>query len=115
MIPATYNLPTGYRGDTYGPIIFKFFDASGNAKSLDGSTGYLQVREGFGISPALLWSTTDSSMLISGNQVTLNAKNGDCTLIQPKNYSYDLQLSSGNTTITYLRGSLPFINDITQI
>lgn len=115
MVPASYNLPTGYRGDSYGPIVFKFFDASGSGISLSGVSGHLQVKEGLGLSTVLSWNTLDYSMTITGNEVRLNPKIGSCMLMQPKTYFYDLQLSSGQMTRTYLKGSFPFIGDITQI
>ena len=49
MVPAIYNLPTGYRGDSYGSIVFKFFNSSGNGIALDGVSGNLQVKEGPGL------------------------------------------------------------------
>ena len=115
MVPAIYNLPTGYRGDSYGPIVFKFYNSSGSGISLNGVSGHLQVKEGPGLSNILSWSTTNSSMAISGNQVTLNIKPGSCMEMPPKTYSYDFQVSSGQITRTYLKGSLPIIGDITQI
>jgi hypothetical protein len=115
MVPAIYNLPTGYRGDSYGPIVFKFYDSTGNAIFLQGVSGNLQVKEGMGLSSILSWSTSDSSMFITGNEVRLNPKAGSCMLMQPKTYSYDFQLSSGEMTRTYLKGSFPLISDITQI
>jgi hypothetical protein len=115
MVPAIYNLPTGYRGDSYGPIVFKFFNSSGSPINISGVNGNLQVKEGPGLSTVLAWSTTDSSMSISGNQAVLNIKPGSCMQMPPKTYSYDFQVSSGQITRTYLKGSLPIIGDITQI
>lgn len=115
MVPAIYNLPTGYRGDTYGPIVFKFFNKSGISVNIEGVTGNLQVKEGPGLSNILQWSTTDNSMEISGNQLQLLPKIGSCMQMQPKNYVFDLQLSSGQITRTYIKGSLPIIEDITNI
>lgn len=115
MVPANYNLPTGYRGDSYGPVVFKFYNSSGSGILLDGTSGNLQVKEGLGLPSVLSWSTSDSSMLISGNQVTLNVKPGSCMEMPPKTYSYDFQLSSGQITRTYLKGSFPIIGDITQV
>lgn len=115
MVPAFYNLPTGYRGDSYGPIVFKFYNSSGSGISLEGVSGYLQVKESMNSSSVLSWSTVDSSMVITGNEVRLNAKVGSCMLMQPKTYSYDFQLSSGEMNRTYLKGYFPFISDITQI
>jgi hypothetical protein len=113
MVPASYNLPTGYRGDSYGPIVFKFYNASGSGIYLQGVTGNLQVKESIGSSSILSWSTTDSSMTITGNEVRLNPKVGSCMMMQPKTYSYDFQLSSGVITRTYLKGYFPLIADIT--
>lgn len=115
MVPAIYNLPTGYRGDSYGPVVFKFFDSSGSGIALDGVSGNLQAKEGAGLSTVLSWSTTDSSMNISGNQVVLNLKPGSCMEMPPGTYFYDFQVSSGQITRTYLKGNLPIIGDITQI
>lgn len=115
MVPAIYNLPTGYRGDSYGPIVFKFYNSSGSGIPLQGVTGNLQVKDGVSSSVILAWSTTDSSMLITGNEVRLNAKVGSCMLMQPKIYSYDFQLSSGEMNRTYLKGVFPIIGDVTQI
>lgn len=115
MVPAIYNLPTGYRGDSYGPIVFKFLNSSGAPISINGVNGHLQVKEGPGLSTVLSWSTVDSSMSISGNQAVLNIKPGSCMQMPPKNYVYDLQLSSGEITRTYVKGHLPILGDITQV
>ena len=118
MVPAIYNLPTGYRGDSYGPIIFKFFDSSGNAVVISGVTGALQVKEAAGLSTVLSWTTADNSMFIggiSGNEIKLNSKPGHCMLIGPDTFVYDLQLSSGEMTRTYLKGEFPIDGDITHI
>lgn len=118
MVPAIYNLPTGYRGDSYGPVIFKFLDGSGNAVILSGVTGALHVKEAAGLSTVLSWTTTDNSMFIggsSGNEIRLNTKPGYCMLIGPDTFVYDLQLSSGEMTRTYLKGEFPVDGDITHI
>jgi hypothetical protein len=115
MVPAIYNLPTGYRGDTYGPIVFKFLNKSGSGINIEGVTGNLQVREAPNLPSVLQWSTSDSSMEISGNQIQLLPKASSCMQIQPKNYVFDLQLSSGQITRTYIKGVLPIVVDITQV
>lgn len=118
MVPAIYNLPTGYRGDSYGPVIFKFLDGSGNAVILSGVTGALHVKEAAGLSTVLSWTTTDNSMFIggvSGNEIRLNPKPGNCMLIGPDTFVYDLQLSSGDMTRTYVKGNFPIEGDITYI
>jgi len=118
MVPAIYNLPTGYRGDSYGPIVFKLLDSSGSAVNVSGVTGALQVKEAAGLSTVLSWTTVDSSMFIggvSGNEIRLNPKPGKCMLIGPYTFVYDLQLSSGDTTRTYLKGQFSVDGDITNI
>jgi len=115
MNPAIYNLPTGYRGDTYGPIIFRFYNSSGSGINLSGVAGALQVREGQNLPILVQWLTTDNSMSITGNVVTLLPKSGSCMRMMPGNYSYDLQLISGSSIRTYVKGSLPIEGDITEI
>lgn len=115
MIPGTYNLPTGYRGDTYGPIIFSFFNESGSGIPLDGVSGALQIREAEGYAPVIQWITSDSSMVITGNVVTLTPKPGECMRVMPGTYAYDLQLKSGESTQTLTKGNFVLLGDITQI
>lgn len=113
MVPANYNLPTGYRGDSYGPVVFKFFNSSGSGINLQGVSGSLNIKQGMGLPSILFWSTSDASMVITGNEVRLNSKTGPCMTLQPKIYAYDFQLFSGEMTRTYLRGNFPIIGDIT--
>jgi hypothetical protein len=51
---------------------------------------------------------------VSGNEIRLNPKPGKCMLIGPDTFVYDLQLSSGDMTRTYLKGELPIDGDITN-
>jgi len=115
MNPAIYNLPTGYRGDTYGPITFRFYNNSGSGINLSGAAGALQVKQAQDFPTVLQWLTSDNSMVISGNVVTLLPKSGICMQMMPGNYYYDLQLISGASTRTYLKGTLPIDGDITSI
>jgi hypothetical protein len=114
MIPATYNLPTGYRGDTYGPLTFYFNDASGNAISLDGGSGLLQLKNKRSNCVELEWSSSDNSIQISGNQLVLNAKSGSQMLIPPVTYQYDLQVYQSGITTTYIMGEFTLYPDITN-
>ena len=115
MNPAIYNLPTGYRGDTYGPITFRFYNSSGSGINLSGVSGALQVRQAQDLPVVAQWVTADSSMRISGNTVTLSPRSGSCMRMMPGIYSYDLQLVSGASTRTYLKGTLPIDGDITSV
>jgi len=38
MLPAIYNLPTGYRGDSYGPLTFYFWDTGNQPIQVGGAT-----------------------------------------------------------------------------
>jgi hypothetical protein len=114
MIPATYNLPTGYRGDTYGPLTFYFNDASGNAISLDGGSGLLQLKSKRSDCPALEWNSNDNSMQISGNQLVLTAKSGWQMEIPAQTYQYDLQVYQSGITTTYIMGDFTLYPDITN-
>ena len=115
MVPGIYNLPTGYRGDTYGPISFYFLNNSGSGISFHNYTGALQVKKFESSSTVVGWYTNDGSMTINGNEVLLLPKNGDCMKIFPGIYNFDLQLSSGNKTRTYVKGKFPIEGDITDL
>ena len=114
MIPAPYNLPTGYRGDSYKQITFFLTNVSGSGIYIDGASGAAQVKNKRG-QVALEWLTSDDSMLISGNSVTLKAKCGDQMRVNPDIYLWDLEVSSGCLTNTYLSGEFKIIEDITEI
>lgn len=114
MIPATYNLPTGYRGDTYGPIYFYFNDISGNAIDLNGADGTCQVKTKPNGCAVIDWRTSNSTMGISGNQVFLAPVSGENMKIAPQNYIYDLELTLSGITQTYINGILPISGDISN-
>jgi hypothetical protein len=119
MIPAIYNLPDAYRGDTYGPITFRFTDASGNPIMLNGMRACLQFRNKRTNDVALTWDSVSGSqgiMLISGNVVTMNPMAGINMEIDPNTYAYDLQIMSGDTFVkTYIRGDVTVIRDVTDV
>jgi len=114
MIPATYNLPDAYRGDTYGPIVFYFNDVSGSGINLDGGLGNCQVRDKLTKCVAVSWDSADSTMLISGNQVVFNAVSGQSMMMPPRVYDYDFQINASGVNNTYLRGELTVIENITD-
>ena len=43
MLPAQYNLPDCYRGDSYGPILFKFYDLNHDPLDITYATIECQV------------------------------------------------------------------------
>lgn len=115
MLPTIYNLPTGYRNDTYGPISFTFTNITGGAINLSGASGLLQVKNKINRDICLKWSTDNNSILISGNRLILLAVSGQHMNLIEDNYIYDLQLHTGNITSTYLKGELPILGDITEV
>lgn len=82
---------------------------------LDGATGAAQVRSKRDRRVVLQWLSSDDSITISGNAVVLNTKVGADMRIPADVYDWDLQISSGEYTDTYLRGEFPVIQDITEI
>jgi hypothetical protein len=114
MIPAPYNLPTGYRGDSYGPISFYFNDISGNGISLDGGSGVLEVKNRKYDCPALSWDSFDNSIQISGNHLFLAQKSGVQMDVAAGRYFYDLQVVQSGVTKTYVSGYFEILDDITS-
>jgi len=124
MIPIDYNLPTAYRGDSYGPITFVPINSNGSYLNLSGYDINVHVKNKKNCAIVLSWSTDDGSVEIknlisgaiySGAQFVLN-KVGACNMQMPPNsYVYDIQISNNNNTSTYFRGELPVSGDVTMI
>jgi hypothetical protein len=116
MIPAIYNLPDAYRGDSYGPIVFRFTDASGNAIGLNGTRACLQFRNKRTNDVAVTWDSLDGTMTVSGNVVVMNPMAGISMEIDPTTYGYDLQIMSGSNFVkTYVRGDVTVVQDVTDV
>lgn len=113
MLPAIYNLPTGYRGDTYGPLSFYFWDSGNQPILVEGTNASLKVKNPLNGCLSLLWSTDNNSISTSGNKLTLSAVLSNQTRhLTEGDYQYDLELNSGDATFTYLKGVLPIIDDV---
>jgi hypothetical protein len=113
MLPAIYNLPTGYRGDSYGPLTFYFWDTGNQPIQVGGVNAYLKVKNPLNGCLSLLWSTENNSIATSGNRLVASAILSDHTRhLTEGNYEYDLELSSGDATVTYLKGIFPIIDDV---
>lgn len=106
MIPASYNLPDAYAGDTYGPLVFYFNDISGQPIDLNGVAGACQVRDKVTKCVAIEWLTDNGTMAISGNQVVFNAVSGSIMDMPTRIYEYDFQINSSGVIKTYIRGDL---------
>lgn len=115
MIPATYNLPDAYRGDSYGPIKFVFTNASGDPYNLSGLRSSVQFRNKKTSEVVASWDSDLGNMLVSGNTVTMDRKPGVDMEIPASVYGYDLQLMSGTLVRTYIRGDVQVYQDITDV
>jgi hypothetical protein len=117
MTPANYNLPDAYRGDSYGPINFKFKNEQ-DSEYLDfsGSRIDLQVKnKRFKDIVVLSWSTSDESIEIQNENILLKQKTGESMKIPAGVYYYDLQIIKDGITKTYLKGDFSVIKDITEV
>lgn len=116
MIPANYNLQEAYRGDSYGPLTFRFKDESGNYIDFRGARVDLQVRnKRFKDVIVVSWSTADESMEVFNDAIILKQIPGENMKIPPGVYMYDLQVKQNNVTKTYLKGTFTVLEDITEI
>lgn len=114
MIPSNYNLPDAYRGDTYDAIQFLFTDYTGGALLLDGARADAQVRnQRNGL--VFQWSTSNNTILISGNSLTFKAVDGESMKIQAGTHNYDLQINMSGIYDTFINGTWNIIQDITNV
>jgi hypothetical protein len=114
MIPADFNLPDLYRGDSYGPLTFKFKDSEGNYIDFSGAQVDVQVKNKKCIT-AISWSTENSSIYVDSEMITLNRVEPSLTRLPPDVYNYDFQIIQDGIVTTYLKGRLNVIKDITDI
>jgi hypothetical protein len=115
MIPGNYNLPDAYRGDSYGPLTFKFKDGDGNYLDFTAARIDLQVKNKKNGVVVLFWSTEDDSIQVSNFDIILNLVTGDRMKMPQGAYDYDLQIIKDESTKTYIKGELSVIQDVTQI
>jgi hypothetical protein len=114
MLPANYNLPDAYRGDSYGPLLFSFSDASGNPILLDGSQARAQVRYPNKRWSVREWSTNNNSIQISGNQLIMNRMDGNNMNMEAGVYHYDLEVTTSGERRTYISGLFNVFDDVTR-
>ena len=115
MIPGAYNLPDAYRGDSYGPLAFKFKDNEGEYIDFTGARIDLQVKNKKNGVVVLFWTTEDGSIEIDHPSIILNLVVGERMKMPQGVYDYDLQIIKDESTKTYIKGELSVIQDITQI
>ena len=116
---GTYDLPTGYRGDTYKALTFRFYKTSGSLVSgqnlsFDGYKAKLEVRSRRTNDLVLRLTTDDNSMYINGSRVTINNIPRNKMNMWGDVYNYDMQITSGNFIRTYIQGRFPIVDDITE-
>lgn len=109
-----YDLPTGYRGDTYKALTFRFIDQSGSGISFEGYKSKLEVRSRRTNDLVLRLTSDDNSMYINANRVTINNIPREKMHMWGDVYNYDMQLTSGNYIKTYIQGRFPIVDDITE-
>jgi hypothetical protein len=111
---GSYDLPTGYKGDTYKALTFRFYNQSGSGISFDGYQAKLEVRSRRTNDLVLRLTTDDNSMYIAGSRVTINNIPRQKMNMWADVYNYDMQITSGNTIRTYIQGHFPIVDDITE-
>lgn len=115
MLPATFNLPDAYKGDSYGPITISFFDSNMNPLDVTsaivtctvGTNGETRARE-----IVLKWPSDTHGVTLSANMVTLNRVPASEMMMSADNYFYDLQLEMADYTRTYLKGNLTVVDEV---
>jgi hypothetical protein len=116
MIPATYNLPDAYRGDSYGPVLLRVKDSEGNYISFVGGEINLHVKNKKNCAVVLSWSTSDGTVETPDDySIILKEKIGCRMGMPPGVYVYDLQILINKVMKSYLKGSLSVVGDITDI
>ena len=113
MIPATYNLPAAYPLDNYGPITLKVKDSSGAYIDFRGARVDLHVKNKKNYAVVLKWSTEDDSIDITIDSIILKEKDDSQMGMPSGSYNYDLQVSMGSESKTYLRGGFAVVKDNT--
>lgn len=116
MIPASYNLPDAYRGDSYGPILLRVKDADGNYISFPGSNATVHVKNKKNCAIILSWSSSGGTIEHPDDfSMVLKEKIG-CEMGMPQGiYDYDVQVLTGRIMRTYLRGTISVIGDVTDV
>lgn len=114
MTPVDFNLPDLYRGDSYGPLTFKFKDSEGDYIDFSGARVDVQVRNKKCIT-AISWSTENSTIYVDNQMIILNMVDSSLTRLPPDIYNYDLQIIQNTIVKTYLKGKLNVIKDVTDI
>jgi len=119
--PAPETLPTvvsinilHYNNDTFFRVI-NIFDDDGNPYSLSGysTSGLMEVKTSADSPTALAtFTTTDSTMTISGNQIYLNKS--PLSFSSTGVFVYDIELTGTEGIRTFVRGNFTVVEDISE-
>ena len=116
MIPATYNLPDAYRGDSYGPILLRVKDSQGEYINFAGGQINLHVKNKKNCAIVLSWSTSDGSIEMADDYSIILKEKLACRMAMPPGlYPYDMQILTNKTMRSYLKGTISVIGDITDV
>lgn len=115
MLPALYNFPDCYRGDSYGPIILSFYDSAKNPATMEGAVVDCQMgTRDENRTIVLKWPDTTHGVSISGNQITLETVPGSEMKMLPGIYFFDFQITTNIFVQTYIRGNITVYDEVTD-
>lgn len=110
----TYNFPDHVSGDTFKERGFRIY-LDGAPLDLTGSSIKMELRRSAGSTPALTLSTTDNSIRLDGSKIERFYIPKQKLTAPAGVYMYDIQITLSNGDVfTYLSGTFPFLQDITQ-
>lgn len=112
-----YNLSDHKSGDTFPPVTFQLVVDDGNDTPIDltGASIKMQVRKEKTEDSILTCSTTDSTILITDENLgKFKLQPGVVTVTEESNYYYDIQVTIGTTVKTYLEGRWKIELDVTR-
>jgi len=116
MLPAFANLPDAYRGDSYGPIKFEFYDADSNPILLDSVTDVKCCVGSIGSDRdrkiVLKWPETTHNYSLSANVLTLGTVSSQYMKMKPEIYYWDLEITMNGYTRTYLAGNFTVKDEV---
>lgn len=115
MLPKLVNLPDAYRGDSYGPIVFEYFDDQNIPINVEIADVKCQVGTRKNYRQIVLqWPEDTHNISLSGNMISLNTVPFEKMKFPAGIYFYDLEVKINNTTKTIYRGNLTLIDEVTN-
>ena len=112
-MPAIFNLPDQYNGDSLDEVTFNFYiNDTNTSNNISTSTPKIQIRNKKDLNTVIDAFTIGSGLTLqNGNQIRWVKSSvidwGAGT------YLYDLQVVDGGKTKTYLKGQIKVLSEIT--